>query len=449
MTLSELQEKRNKLATEIRSLAEKHKSKGWEKGDEETWERTNETYDTTMAEIEQARQIDSRSTVLAEHDNQPQYDFDPVGSTEARNRTMNGETDQSEVLFRDTAGNAIRGVRGTKPLTRDEDNILRDVSPDFFGRSVGALLTGNFDGLDRHERSLLSPVDDKGGFFLNPTLGSRFIDLARAATVVGRAGAVTVPISGSELVIAGLATDPTAAWRAEGQAITSSDMTFNVVRLKPKTLAVLVPVTMELMEDAEMNLGAIVQNAMVSAMALELDRAALFGTGGGQEPIGIVNTAGINTINSVGTPTDYAHISNAAEDIYEANFPGQASDLSWISHPRDMGVLDRVVDAEGRPIMPTPMTAQVRKYQTTSVPKTLGGGAESQAIVGHFPQLVQGMRYSGVRIQMFESGTATNADADTDNAMTEYKTFIRAVIRADFACMRPSWFTVLNGITTT
>jgi HK97 family phage major capsid protein len=451
MTLSELQEKRNKLATEIRSLAEKHKSdKGWSKDDEQAWERENANYDETMKQIEQARKIDSRSTVLAEHDTRPQYDFDPIGSTEARNQVANGFSDQPmEVMFRAADGSEIRGVRGAAPVPRGDDNELRDLSPDFFGRTVAAMTTGNFDMLDRHERSLLTPSDEKGGFFLNPSLSGRFIDLARAATVTARAGMATIPMGGSELTIAGLASDPTAVWRAEGEAITASTMSFNAIRLKPKVLACMIPVTEELLEDASANIGTMIQSAMVAAMGQKLDQAAMFGAGGGSEPIGIVNTAGINTINSVGTPSDYGHISNALEDIYEANFPGQASDLSWISHPRDMGVLDRVVDAEGRPIMPTPMTAQVRKYQTTSVPKTLGGGAESQAIVGHFPNLVMGARYSGIRVQTFDTGQVTDEDSVTYNLATEYRILIRAVMRADFAVLRPSWFTVLNGITTT
>ena len=54
----------------------------------------------------------------------------------------------------------------------------------------------------------------------------------------------------NELTIAHVDSGPTAYWRPEGSAVTASGVTFGKYTLRSKTLACIIPITLELLEDA-------------------------------------------------------------------------------------------------------------------------------------------------------------------------------------------------------
>ena len=57
------------------------------------------------------------------------------------------------------------------------------------------------------------------------------------------------------------------------------------------------------------------------------------------------------------------------------------------------------------------------------------------------------MRTTGVQLQILDSGSVTDSNAVSWNAATQMLKFIRVYLRADVALLRPSWFSVLSGIT--
>jgi HK97 family phage major capsid protein len=78
------------------------------------------------------------------------------------------------------------------------------------------------------------------------------------------------------MLIGRLTTDPTAAFRTEGNTVTASDPVFDNVTLTAKTMSALVVGSMEWFADAP-NSDEIVRNAIAKAIALTLDQQALFG----------------------------------------------------------------------------------------------------------------------------------------------------------------------------
>ncbi|MCH8830969.1 MAG: phage major capsid protein, partial [Planctomycetes bacterium] len=314
------------------------------------------------------------------------------------------------------------------------------------GRCLAALLTNRIDELSEQEqRAMLGATDSGGGYLLSPTLGTQIIDLARSASVVLRAGARTIPMNTPELHLARITTDPTAPWRPEHSEVTASSLTFDRITMRAKTLAAIVPVLIELIEDAP-NIGSIIEMALQQALGLKLDQAALLGKGAETEPLGIVNTGSVNAITGVGLPTDYTEITQAVGDIVGADYPGDVSALSWIMHPRDAETYDGLKDTTNQPMQPTPWAAALKRLHTTSLPSTDGGGDESTAIVGNFPQVLIGIRKS-VTIRVLNSGQVTDENSETFNAASQLSVFIVASLRADVAVLRPTWFTKLTGIT--
>jgi HK97 family phage major capsid protein len=288
--------------------------------------------------------------------------------------------------------------------------------------------------------------DTAGGYLISPELSASVIDLARSASVCMRAGAQTVKMETSELALARLASDPTGHWRAETGEVTASQPSFEKITLHAKTLAVLVPCSIELLEDS-VNAGSVITTAIQNAIATEIDRVILTGDGAGAEPVGIRNHASVNTIGSVGLPANWANPSAATGDILAANYPHDVSELAWISHPAVAEIYDGVKDTTNQPLAMTPWVSQLKRFYTSALPSTEGGGAEHVGIVGDFREVLVGMRTDGVVVEVLSSGSATDSDSTTWNAASQLMRFIRCYIRLDVALMHPSWLTVSSGIT--
>ena len=348
-----------------------------------------------------------------------------------------------------TSGKVIRALNHSERIGQAASDDPLTGEP---GASVGAivhsLVTGRFDYASQQQvYAATGGVGSEGGYTLNPTLSTQVIDLARSASVAMKAGALTVPMDSAELIIARLTGDPTGYWRAEGVDITASDVSFDRITLRPKTLAAIVPITIELLEDSA-NAAMVIEDALREALALALDQAALLGSGAESKPRGIRKQSNVNEVTGVGTPTDYAEVSDAVGDIFNANYAGEPSKLAWIMHPRDAKTYDGLTDSTGQPLQPTPWAAAVRRLTTTSLPSTEGGGSnESASLVGDFSQCIIGVRTSGAVIQILDSGQVTDGSNKTHNAASQMKKLIRAYMRADVALLRPTWFTKLEGIT--
>jgi HK97 family phage major capsid protein len=113
------------------------------------------------------------------------------------------------------------------------------------------------------------------GAALVPTYqGSRIIDAVRARTVLVEAGAGTIVIDGPTN-LARLTSGPTVYQHTEAaNDIEESEIVAVPVTLNPKLLAVLIPLTVELVQDSP-NLDAILNAALSAAFAAKLDALAI------------------------------------------------------------------------------------------------------------------------------------------------------------------------------
>ena len=136
------------------------------------------------------------------------------------------------------------------------------------GRFVKGVVTGNWKGAESEKRALQIGDDTLGGYLVPSPLALQIIDMARNASVVMKSGALTIPMESNTLDLAKILEDPTAYWRGENQTITPSDMSFGKLTLRARTLAALVKVSVEVIEDA-VNLDQIVSSALSQALALE------------------------------------------------------------------------------------------------------------------------------------------------------------------------------------
>lgn len=352
-------------------------------------------------------------------------------------------TGQEEPLsLRTLDGREVRALRPGESLAQnlpDEDRTS-DVPAEALsiGRLVRGLATGNWRGAEAERRAMGVGSDVLGGYLVPPELSARVIDLARNQARVLQAGALTVPMGSTELTLARIEQDPKAGWKAEHAAATVSDMTFGAVKLRARTLMGIVKLSIELLEDAP-NVDSVVERALAAALALEMDRAALRGSGQGEEPRGVRFTEGVQLVPVNGALTSFDPFSEAAERIARVN--GPTDGLAAIYSPRTWGQLDRLKDNEGRPLAPPRSFEQLRRLVTNQVPENLGDGEdETEIFVADFRQLLWGVR-TGLRIEVSREA----ADSDS-SAFRHGQVWIRAYLRGDVALARPDHFVVLTGI---
>ena len=285
---------------------------------------------------------------------------------------------------------------------------------------------------DAERRALGGGTDAAGGFTVPTLTSAELIDLARSEMVLAQAGARIVPLTSDQNVIAKVLTDPIPAWRAENAAVNESDPTFGGVTLAPKSIAVLVKASVELMQDS-LNLEAELPRILARALAHEIDRAGLIGSGSGNEPKGIVNYSGL-TANTYagGSLASHAPLLNARGALHGANERLGA----FIMASRDENALAGLVASDGQPLQMPRALEGVAMLHTTALPVDGGAGDdESQIIAGDFSQLLMGIR-SEIRVEILR-----------ERFMDNLQFGLIAHARVDFAASRENAFTVLDGVT--
>lgn len=305
-------------------------------------------------------------------------------------------------------------------------------------------VTGAWPEEIAEEARAMSIGSDSGGGYLVPELVSReIIDLARAQSVLMRAGARTLLMDQGTIDLARIETDPTFQWKAENNSFSPYDLTLGRVRLTAKTVGTIIPLSEELYQDAA-NISDVLNMAIAGGLAAELDRVGLHGSGSGAEPQGIYGASGINTYDLSAVPSSYDFVSFAVDKVREDNHEPNA----MIAHPRTYGQLDRLKEATtNSPLTPPRSYQGLQHYPTSNVridmdnlgsPTTASN--TSNAFIGKFDEMLFGVRLG---LQIYASRDGFDG---TNNAFRNFQVLVRAVMRVDVALLRPAAFCVARDI---
>lgn len=306
------------------------------------------------------------------------------------------------------------------------------------GVGLGQLLEGMMMGpRDASVRAALeSGTDSAGGFSVPLEIARDFIDALRAQSVFIQAGARTVALDGPTRIIR-LEQDPTAIWRAENASIGDSNIVIGAIDFQPKSLSTLVKVPYELLTDS-VNIAEILQRALIGALSLELDRACLFGSGTGNEPRGLYNTAGINAISMGVNGAAPASFDPLVDLLFELENANAMAPTAAIWHPRTARDFRKLKDGDGQPLVAPEPIPMLPKLATTSVPTDLDQGtavdAASPVLMGDFSQAMLGLREELTIIRLNET-FANNGQVG-----------FWARLRADTGFGHPASFAKLDGV---
>jgi HK97 family phage major capsid protein len=315
----------------------------------------------------------------------------------------------------------------------------QDVQDFSLGRAIRGMVTGQWAGARLEQRALAEGSDAAGGFLTPEILSGPVIDRLRNATRVMEAGATVVPVLSDQHAIPRLATGVTPGWRAENAAVAESDATFERVTFRPKTLAVLVRLSYELFEDLAPESSAMIDNEIIQALALELDRVSLTGTGTSNQPRGIRNQSGVTIDAAYGvngsTPNTWLPLVRAV-----AGLRGRNSDATaMLMAPRTAGSFASLADSTGQTMPPPAYLENIPQLETSQIPTNLTQGTStdcSDIYLGRWADLLIGLRGGiGVRLQRLNERYADQMQVG-----------LLAWVRADVQLSHPESFTVLPGI---
>lgn len=356
-------------------------------------------------------------------------------------------------------GSGWRDQRGreVRTLTRNEsfaDAMRGSYDPQEwhglgFGDFCRSLVAGPRTDVER--RALAEGTQSAGGYTVPTPLAAQVIDRLRARAVTVKAGAVTVPMDSATLSMAKLLTDPTASWHSENASITDNDVTFGECKLTARTLVSLVKASRELVEDSA-NLNDALTNAFAAALALEVDRVALVGSGSAPEPQGLQTATGVTEVSmgaNGATLTNYTKVL----DLWQAIDTANAGPLSaWIMHPRSFRQMFCQLASdghwlnppavlwgalEGQPILKPDSSVNPNFLKTTSIPVTQTQGTStdcSTIFAGNFADMLIGVR-SGLQIQVLDQVFSGN-----------YQVGFLASMRVDIQLARAASFGRLIGL---
>jgi HK97 family phage major capsid protein len=290
---------------------------------------------------------------------------------------------------------------------------------------------------DLATKALSVGTDASGGFAVpRATFGDILAAMVPNSALL-QAGASVDPVGDAKSVTTAVVNSiPTAAWRLEAGAIAESDPTFRSVVATPQSLSFRFKVSRELLQDAP-NIEQALEAVIAQALAKELDRAGLRGTGTAPQPRGLLNTAGIYTlgsgVNGASGP-GFDTILSVYDDILQADAP---MPTAAIMAPRSWVRLMAAVDSAGQPKQLPKALESLRMVSSSQVPINLTVGTStdcSELYVGDFSKMSLMIRETA----SFEMQRELYAETGQIGFVGH--------LRADICVWYPAAFAVVTGL---
>lgn len=149
----------------------------------------------------------------------------------------------------------------------------------------------------REKRDLTVGTAADGGYLkATNLLSGSFIEMLRNRMMVRNLGATVLMDLVGDIAIPRQTGGATAYWVPESGAPTETKQAFDQVPLAPKSVGAFTDISRKLLLQSSIDIEQFVRNDLATILALEIDRAAIHGSGASNQPTGIVATSGIGSV---------------------------------------------------------------------------------------------------------------------------------------------------------
>ncbi len=232
----------------------------------------------------------------------------------------------AEIGLNETEARSFSFIRALNYLANPGDRAAREAAAfeieasNAAAKKAGRVSRGITVPYDVMRRDLkTSPATQGGNLIQTDVDASNFISLLRNASALDQAGATTLTGLQGNIAIPRQSGAASAYWVAEGGAPTESQQAIQQVSMVPRTCGAFTDISRKLLIQSSLDVETMVRNDIAKVIALEIDRAALYGTGSSNEPLGLHNTSGIGTESITANNPTFAQVVNMESDVAAAN----------------------------------------------------------------------------------------------------------------------------------
>jgi len=197
---------------------------------------------------------------------------------------------------------------------------------------AGREANGFFVPPDVQKRALNVTTASQGGYLVSTdTLGESMIGFRHNRISVVRLGATLLDDLSGNVLIPKVAGAVAQNWLTETATVPAdSTLTLESLRLTPHRLVVDVAFSRELFFQSSLSIENFLRRTIMAAVAAEEDRVSIGGSGVSGEPIGIINTTGVNSLTFGG-----AAVWQDAVDFEKlvANDNAELGSMGYLSSP--------------------------------------------------------------------------------------------------------------------
>jgi HK97 family phage major capsid protein len=261
------------------------------------------------------------------------------------------------------------------------------------------------DAIDRFEsaRKAMAATDlTSGGALIATPMYSDYIDLLRPNVVCRKMGATVIPVPSGTLDMGRLDTGATAAYVGENAAPNASQPTTGNVKFNAKKLAIIVPLSNDLIRRSAPGAEAVIRGELLARAAVREDLAFIRGDGSANTPKGLrywAAAANVFTSAVTDATTNFTaanigiDFGKARRLLKDANTPMLKP--GWVISPRTEEALRNLRDSVGGWLYRKDMDEFGKldgfPYATTTqIPNNLGSNDESEIYLVDFAEFLIG-----------------------------------------------------------
>lgn len=335
---------------------------------EQTPEAT-QRFDALKAEVEKLEADEARAAYLAEVERRAQGE--PVDQSM---RTLESRVTLLDAIAAQVENRAVSGALAEYNAEKARQGVT--------ARRGGVLVPSSL-----FEKRTTQTTTTQAKITPDDYRADQFIGLFRNSMIMRSLGARVLSGLRGDVVIPKQTGASTAYWVAEGAALTESNPTFDTIKMTPKHVGALASMSRQLLQQANPSIEQLVRDDFVQVIGLAIDKAMLHGLAANDEPVGILNTSGIQagSLATLGWEAIIALLEKLALENLTPN--------AMITHPAVATILrttlkDSVAGAEY--LMQGGSMAGVPVNVTNQLDAKTGAPNTGRLIVGDFSQMIVG-----------------------------------------------------------
>jgi HK97 family phage major capsid protein len=302
---------------------------------------------------------------------------------------------------------------GTNSISGIEKEMVEESAKE--ARAMGITPQGIYLSNDimnfkvREARTMSAGSATAGGNF-TPLEKVGFFDALYAKTVLDQLGVTKLTGLAANVDLTGFSSAATVAWAAETADAASGDPVTAARQLRPSRLSAFSDISKQLLLQNNQSIEQEIINSFIKALSVEIERAAINGSGASNQPLGLLGTSGINSV-AMGTNGAVPTLAKVLELVAAVENANAGINGKFLINPKLVAKLKQteISSGSGAMIMSymayfNGMSDQIDGkpvFSTTNVPSNLVKGSSgavcSAMIYGDFENLVIG-QFGGVEL---------------------------------------------------